>query len=263
MKETYRDYINDEFAARRARNRFYSLRAFARDLGVAADQLSAILKKRYGMSRSRAHAVAAKLGLSGGEAEHFCNLVEKEHGRSKAARQAADRALDAQKAAAGSDACLPLDAFKSVADWHHFAILELAEVDGNRLREASLAKRLGIPRAEAKAAVGRLKRLDLLEETAGYLAATTRETYAPVDNLDRSKRRFLGQLAELGVQALDRQSPEERNFTADLMAFSKADLDELRETVRQFRRAVAAIALRPGKKDSVYCVNTQCFVVAT
>src|SRR5262245_45771235 len=59
----YPSYLRAVLAERRGTNRSYSLRAFARDLGVNASQLSNVLKGRKGLSLPAATKVARRLGL--------------------------------------------------------------------------------------------------------------------------------------------------------------------------------------------------------
>jgi len=254
----YRTFIVDELEARRERNPRYSLRAFARDLELPADQLSSVLKRRYGLSRRRAEDIAERLGLSGDERRFFCNLVEAEHGRSPTARQAAKVALDLGQAKSG-DSLLGIDEFKLIADWYHFAILELTELDGGHVSVATIPGRLGLSARTANDAVARLLRLGLITRERGKLRATAQETFAPKGIADRSKRRFLGQLGAKALVALDEQPFNEREFSSDMFALAKTDLPEIKRLVQELRRGLAKAALAPGKKDALYCLNVQFF----
>ncbi len=69
-----------------ASNPRYSLRAFARDIGISPSRLSAILKGRQGLSESSASRIAAKLGWEGEAAERFVLMVLAADSRSKGRR---------------------------------------------------------------------------------------------------------------------------------------------------------------------------------
>lgn len=83
----YRAFLRDELSRRQARNARYSLRSFARDLGLAPPRLSDILRGRYGLSGAAAAELAARLRMSEEESFHFRDLAEAEHGRSRLARE--------------------------------------------------------------------------------------------------------------------------------------------------------------------------------
>ena len=72
---SYVDILAGELRARQARNARYSLRAFARDCGLAACHLSEILRGREGLSRPKAQAVATSLGFDSAKAALFRDLA--------------------------------------------------------------------------------------------------------------------------------------------------------------------------------------------
>ncbi len=82
-KTTYRSYLERQYQARRGKNSAYSLRAFARNLGIAAPKLSQIFSGSCGLSGESAQRIAKKLDLSETETQYFVALVELEHSRSK------------------------------------------------------------------------------------------------------------------------------------------------------------------------------------
>lgn len=57
---TYQHYMLSEFEGRKSRNPGYSLRAFARDLGLAAPKLSEILRGKGGLSEASARRLVVK-----------------------------------------------------------------------------------------------------------------------------------------------------------------------------------------------------------
>src|SRR5688572_17118598 len=67
---------------------------------------------------------------------------------------------------------LQTDAFRVISDWYHYTILELTFVEGFRNDPTWIANKLGITQFEAKEAIARLKRLELLEEISGKLVKT-------------------------------------------------------------------------------------------
>src|SRR4051812_21328836 len=93
MKATqdYRRFFRDACEDRCQRNSRYSLRAFARDLGISAPRLSKILNGRHGLSVEAASEIARRLGLSESEQDLFMALVESEHGRAAVTRSLAKK----------------------------------------------------------------------------------------------------------------------------------------------------------------------------
>jgi uncharacterized protein (TIGR02147 family) len=85
----YRDLIKAEFARRRGLNSFYSLRTFAKDLGLTPMHLSYLFRGKRGLSKLNALAVAKGIGLRTFAAKRFCLMVSAQSGRSKVERNVA------------------------------------------------------------------------------------------------------------------------------------------------------------------------------
>lgn len=71
----FSDLIRDQFHIRALKNPSYSLRAFARDIGLSSGGLSDILTKKSGLSESKAQIIAEKLFTNTEERSFFCKLT--------------------------------------------------------------------------------------------------------------------------------------------------------------------------------------------
>src|SRR4030067_1978016 len=60
---SYQDLIKTEFEARIAKNAHYSMRAFARDLGMTAQMIGAVLNRKKDLSIDSAAAIAGRLNF--------------------------------------------------------------------------------------------------------------------------------------------------------------------------------------------------------
>lgn len=91
---SYREVLSENFSSRKKKNPNYSLRAFARDIGLSASRLSEIMNMKAGLSTEKAVIVCEKLQLTEPESMRFLNLVESQHGRSFIARKMAKTSLE-------------------------------------------------------------------------------------------------------------------------------------------------------------------------
>lgn len=89
----YRDIIKAEFAERRAVQPFYSLRSFAKDLGLKHSHLSNLFRGKRGLSKNNALPIARALGLKTFAARRFELLVSAQSGRTKIERNLAKLGL--------------------------------------------------------------------------------------------------------------------------------------------------------------------------
>ncbi|HYV47572.1 MAG TPA: VOC family protein [Myxococcaceae bacterium] len=139
----FREILQAELARRCAKNERYSLRAFARALGIDHSTLSQIIRGRRSASPAAIRRLGPKLGLS---AERIEVLASQERSR---ASDPEERAL--------------LDASRVLTERHHLAILELARLGDFRPDSRWLGRVLGLSTDTVNVAIARLARLHLIE----------------------------------------------------------------------------------------------------
>ena len=94
---------------RKKRNAGYSLRAFARDLGISPSLLNEVLQGKHGLSQANARKIANRLGYPSEAVSRFCDRVAVEH-----ARKASDREAAAERLARIPGKTLDLDQFEVI-----------------------------------------------------------------------------------------------------------------------------------------------------
>ncbi len=253
----YREILKEEFEVRVQKNPRYSLRAFARDLGVAPSRIIETLSYKRGLSRTVASRIVKSLGLTKQESEIFLNLVDAVHGRSQVVRS---RALQSLNVARTSDyTTLQVDAFKLISDWYHYAILELTNVEGFQSDSDWISRRLGVPKTVIEAAIQRLKRLELLTEEDSQFRATEAMTFTssgiPSDGLKKHHEQIL----EKAKKAVFCQSVEQRDLSAVTIAIRSSEIPRAKEMIKKFRRELTRELEAVPSKDSVYCLAVQFF----
>lgn len=253
----YRQILKSELEKRCAKNPRYSLRAFARDLKWGSARLSEILNGKTGLSREKAEEISLRLGFTPDETEYFSNLVESTHARSAVKRELARTRLTKHRQVEFNS--LEIDHFKVISDWYHFAILELTEIQGFKSDARWIANALGIQEIEAKLAIERLIRLDLLEiKRKRYVQ---KENYMTVSSAVPAEaiRNFHRQVLKKATEAVDLQSIDQRDLGAMTMSVNIKDLPEIKERIRKFRRSLNLFTQANETKNSVYCFSTQLF----
>jgi uncharacterized protein (TIGR02147 family) len=259
--DSYRSLIKRELEERCARNSSYSLRAFAKHLGLSPSALSEILSGKYGLSDSRARQVATALGLHAEEVEMFRDLVKREYSRSASERSAAEIRLKRQHEQPNYHQ-LQMDAFKVIADWYHYAILELTYLETFQNDTAWIARSLGINENTVKSAIERLKTLDLLEVKRGRLRAKEDFTASSSGIPSEALRRFHRQILEKAISAIQLQSVQERDLSSCVLAIDEDDIPIAKEAIKKFRRSLSNKLASTKIKTSVYCLSTQFFRIS-
>lgn len=74
----YREYLLTYLEKKKKNNVQYSMRAFARDLGISPSTLSETLNRHHGLTPKSSEKIADRLNLSASEKSHFLKLVKLE-----------------------------------------------------------------------------------------------------------------------------------------------------------------------------------------
>lgn len=251
--------MRNELEKRSTLNPRYSLRAFARDLDLSPSHLSGILNGKYGLSRQGAIYIARKIGLSRTETEFFVQSVESVHGRSQLTRKAALEKL-VQLKTKKIPHQLKLDQFRVIADWFHFAILQLTYLKSFKPTFAWVAKALGLQEIHVSEAIERLRRLNMLQIKDGqwHLIEGTTETDFNIPS--EAVKTFHTQLIEKSKQALRFQSIDDRDFRSTILSIRKDRIFEAKAALKKLHAEFCEeISGDLTDKDQVYCLSTQFF----
>ncbi len=260
----YTRFLRDKLEERIRNNARYSLRSFARDIGVAAPNLSLILRNKKGLSIASASRVAMRLGLSDDDTSLFCDIVALKHARSKSVRRILELRLARHETASDTSQSdlksrqLTLDAFRVISDWYHYALLELSLTKNFRSEPGWIAKKLGISIHEVNSAIERLQKLDLLLVKNGVLVKKNTRVLTTDGVPSEAIRKFTRQVLSKAIDALTEQKIEERDFTTMTFAGNPKKLKEAAALVRRCRDQVVA-KLEEGEATDVLSFSTQIF----
>jgi len=233
MSETLRQYMIDELAARVRRNPRYSLRSFARCLGQDPSVLTKLLSGKRSIGPRLARSLGAGLGFAVSSSASYMPV--------------------------------PLDRFKIVADWYHFAILELMKVRDFRPDAAWVAGALGLATKTVTEALERLEKAELLakQPDGSWIDLSSGQTTSMLPQGSHPAiRQHQSQVLDLAIRALDHVSPERRTQTSMTMAIDKSRLPEAKERVKRFRREMDAFLTAGDSHDEVYHLSISLYPVS-
>lgn len=241
----FSQFLLDRMADRKRANRRYSLRAFARDLQISPGRLSDILKGKCLPGSKLCTRMVEKLKLTNGDVQLFFALLEK---------QKAVSPLESPKKVFQ----LRDDEFAMIADWEHYAILSLLETDDFQSDDMWIANRLGVSLEQARAAVQRLFRLNLMAVKDGrYVpvhANTTTSNEVPSTALRESHRQILNQ----AIDSLFKDDVSVRDITSVTFAMNDEMLPKAKQEIRKFRMRMMRLFNSTVKsKTEVYNLNVQ------
>lgn len=253
----YREILIAEFQKRKTKNPRYSMRAFARDIGLTSARLTEVLKKRQGLSRSVALAIGKKMSFNSAKLDFFCNAVEAVDGRSKLSREMARKQV--QKFGALFKRRLNEDQFKIISEWYHFAILSMTNLISFQSSTVWIANRLGIDVMTAEAAVERLKRLGYLTESNGKLSESSNFVAFQEDIPSEWGQKFHKQIIEKAAQSVQGQSVHKRDLSALTLAINPDKIPLAKKMIADFVREFDKEMSLETEFQSLYCLSVQFF----
>jgi len=257
-----RAFLNEELSKRCKLNPRYSLRAFARALGLTPAGLSLILSGKRGVTPTTAESIADHLGLDPVLREKFLEGIRRSKKQKKLARKS-QRTPEFSKPQNDSHYHqLTLDTFSLISDWQHYAILSLIETKGFKPRISWVASRLGISATEAKSAVERLKRLKILDTSQ----APWKQMGGPlkIENTTAlsAARRQQKQVLEKALYSLENDSFESRDISSMTMAIDPKLVPLARDEIKKFRRYLMNLLESKGNQEEVYHLGIQIYPVS-
>lgn len=244
----FRLALQRELIRRCKLNPKYSLRAFARFLGLESSRLSKILRGERPVSPNLIEQLGKQLGLSPQELQGYVSAARaKKSGLTKPLTDSPERLRFLQ---------LSQDTFEAIEDWHHYAILELMKVAAFKTEPKWLAQALGISVSEVRACIERLQRVGLLEikpdgswhdRSEGFSTHILGENESTI-----AHRRSQKKLLELAIDALEKTVIEKRDQSSMMMATSSSKIAEAKKRIRAFRQELCDFLEDSEEKDTVY-----------
>lgn len=250
--------LKKELSDRFTRNPNYSLRAFARDLGISAPRLSRILNGDLNLSAEAATKIAGVLSLKGLEQSMFVSLAEASSARSKTKQVEAFK--DFKKLYSQSQSTISMDTFNVISEWFHYGLMALIETKFFINDTEWMASQLGIKKIQVEEALERLLRLDMiLKDEEGNLSVEQSFTLDSQLVSQKALRQYHEQLISKALNALMEQTVQERFVYSSVFAVDTNSLSDLKKYIEKLHHTSDATAAAHENKNAVYGLSTQLF----
>ncbi|MES2768101.1 MAG: TIGR02147 family protein [Bdellovibrionota bacterium] len=245
---TFISWFQREFLKRRSKNSGYSIRAFANYLGLPSGTVSHLLSGKRKPSVKYITKLCAKLEMSPQEHAFILNSLAKNPSYGDTSFSPQEYSL------------ISIESFKVLSEWYHFAILELTHVKGFQYDLTWISRELGISVIEARQAIERLLKLDLLVEKRGKLLKTQSfVTNGENDFVTSSAhKQFQRHVLQRALEAIDNVAIEEKEITSMTMAIDESKLPQARKMMTKFRRDLCQF-LENGNQTRVYNLGIQLY----
>ncbi|AZZ35899.1 hypothetical protein CIK05_03510 [Bdellovibrio sp. qaytius] len=244
MKMTIKSFLMQELTKRQTRNSSYSLRAFARDLGIGVTTLSDVMADKRSLSKTNLEKVSIKLMLSPMELEQVWQEYKQNY----------QKTFEVDE-----HDIVDEDTFRVIGDWKHLAILNLAKIPSNQAGKPSwIAKRLGITTDEAFATLERLLRMKLVKKSGSELIRTSKPLATTNNIPSMAIRKYHAENLWLAETSLHNDDVNCRKFIATTLAINPENIPRATELMIKTRKKIEEM-LEEGPVSEVYTVSFQMF----
>ncbi len=243
MNLAFRQHLQDELLKRAKKNARFSIRAFARQLELEPSSLAQILNGKRKLTFKMCERLSLKLGISPSK---LVALMKAE----------APRVTHFDRFNKINE-----DAFRTIADWHNFAILELTRTDGFKGNINWIARVLGITTAEAHTAVERLKRLNYLSvDTEGrWKDSLSSAVNSGNEYSTPAFREHQKQILTKAVEALENVPYDERVQSSMMLVGSRERVTEAKRRILNFIEELDEYMKNGDTHDEVYSISVSLF----
>lgn len=246
--------LQEQFALRKKQNTRYSLRAFARDLGLHASTLSKVLKGERGLPIADLEKVLMRLDLSSSEREMFFSSALQPRGfkahRSKAIPVRAVKVLKNDLH------------FQILAEWEHYALLSLLKTKGFQSNVRWVSERLGISSKRTQKVVENLVQAEMLSEDENGQWVRQCPKLVSSDDTHALPLKISHQNdLKLAMTKLWDVPIDQRDFYSIMMPINPQNLKKAKKVTRSYIRQMEEL-LESGSQTEVYQLAVQLYPIS-
>ncbi len=241
--------VNTEYTRRHSKNRKYSLRAYAKHLGVDASHLLNFIRGKKGLSRPRLLLLGEKLNLGP-------NWLERIQATAIRGKKPDDVYKEIEEAH-----------FRNMYHWYYAAICELPLVKGFQPVPEWIAKTLGITVSQAREALNTLQATGALIKLPsgtkkGSMARPVSLTYYRPGQTTAERRENQKEFIRKALAAVDEIPIELRDQSTMVMATSAENLPKARNLIQKFRRDLCKLLQKNGDYQQLYVMSVSLFPIS-
>jgi uncharacterized protein (TIGR02147 family) len=247
-------YLNREISCRKTHNPSYSMRAFARDIGLPQSSLANVMSGRQNVSLAKAKRIVQTLGLQSAEKSMFLVAADLLSSRSATSKHNAYKRFLTEESMLFSKSTMT-ESFDLKSDWYYFALEELLRLDDCQHNVAWLSQRLGFSKKKVKEALDHLIALgSIVKKSDKWIVA---HSFASVGNgLDSiAVRHFHGGILAKASQSLQSLNVNERVFGTFVFPIKSENIPKINQTLISFRRELASL-YEDTQGDGIYALGT-------
>ena len=241
----YKKFLQQQLNIKKARNSKYSLRAYAKWLGISPAHLSQLISGIRPMTSKISLKIIKKFNFSPAEKVEFLESIH--------------MSLIEENIQSNDEFfLLKEDEFQLISDWHHYAILSCFDLKGSSTKHAWFAKKLGIDIGLIDEAIERLIRLEIIGKSNGKYIQIKKPLRTSTDVPVAAIRKYHATNLELATEKIETIPMDKRELSSITMPIDPKKLNLAKELISDFKRRLSDV-LEQGEKTEVYTLSIQLF----
>jgi uncharacterized protein (TIGR02147 family) len=260
---SYREFLKDYYQSKKKENPAFSFRYFSKKAGLqSGNYLKLVMDGERSITQKTVSKFIQGLNLNEWEALYFENLVFFNHAKDKIDKDYYSKNMELAKSH-HSQVILTKDQYEVLTNWYPLAIKELSLLPEFKLDYRWISNRLKqkITPKQAKEAVDLLERLNLIKVDLkkGKIHNTSHTMLTPEVDTSEPISIFHKNAMELGREAIDQQSVEERHLHSLIVALNKKDLPEAFKKISKFTNEMNDHFMKGKPYDVIYQLAIQLY----
>jgi uncharacterized protein (TIGR02147 family) len=250
----FREFLRHEYVKRASKNEKYSMRAFARQVGIPSSMLSNVLSGKKKLSPERAFDVAKKLSLSEIERKHFLLLNHRDSTPSVELKGFFERELRSLPPIRNKR-FMPPEQLNTLSEFQMIMLCQLCGTHGATIKKIS--RKLGVPLYEAEAGVKKLIDMGLLYQIGEVYKKTERNMSFESRGPNLVLRKIHRLMMEKATEALETQTNDEKFIGTEILSFDPSLLPEAMEILNEAFDKITALSEHLDDANHVYGMGIQ------
>lgn len=255
-------FLNDVFEEKRKTNPLFSLRSWAKQLGMKSHgPLHAMLNGQRAIPKKYIPKLLSSLKLNAKEIKYFEALIDFSRAKNMEEKEFYHQRLQSLSPKELREV-EDLVAYKYHVDPLHHIIGEMTELKDfkDSLPWIKSHMRINPNMLEIEEALNRLLSLGVLKRDNGKLQKQIQHIYTKNDIMDKAIQQYHMRMGQIAIDQIEKQPVEEREFSGVTFNIHKKDLPKIKEALREFSdQLIQSFEAKSKEGEETYHLNLHFF----
>ncbi len=242
LQQKLQSILKTRFESRQVRNPGFSIRAFARELGIGVGTMSDFMNGKRRLSEKLITEIVDRIGLDVAERGYLAKMNNLAKGKLQSY-------------------LVPEEELHLITEWYYLAVLNLMRLKDFQSDATWIANRIGLPEGLIEEALQKLEASKFISKTdEGKWIRNTRSFNSSDGPPSALIRKAHDQTLRLALETLKTGKIEEYDFSFNTFVLDKKRIDMARVLIRKFLEEFCTEVTKPdAEPEEVYRISVQLF----